>query len=105
MPPRKKYVQSSEVRVYKDDGVWWAEIDDPEHGTRATYGSGPEGFLDRVDQMVWYVDLELEDIDWAPQDAPAKKFLNRARKLHGNTAESKEELDTDEDEDDDSAGE
>ena len=80
--------------------MWWAEIEDADlEMIRAVYSSNADTFCAYTESMLWYVDLTLDDIAWSPVDDSAKKFLNRARKLHENGSQS--EQDTSEEEGDD----
>jgi hypothetical protein len=83
--------QSPNVSVYKDDGVWWAEMDDPNSGTRFTSSADARGFIDKVESMAEYLDVYADMIVWVPKDDAAKRFLNRARKMQQDSTESTED--------------
>lgn len=78
--------------MYKDDGVWWAEMDDANSGLRCTYSTDAVGFIDKVEAMAEYVDVYSDMIVFVSKDDAAKKFLNRARKAKKNRAESDEDV-------------
>jgi hypothetical protein len=81
----KQTMQSTEVRVYKDDGVWWAEIQDSfVKTTRSTYASNSESFISHVEDMLEWVGLTLSDVTFLSSDDTTKKFIARARREASN---------------------
>lgn len=80
MSAAKKPISYNEVRVYKDDGMWCASINDRVENFRFTFTNDAACFVDYVDQMLEAVGLELDEIEWVPVDDTAKSFLNKALK-------------------------
>lgn len=76
--PAKKIVAHDEVSVYKDDGVWFAEINDWQDHIRFTFTNDAAVFVRYVVEMLDAMDLTLDEIKWVTVDETAEGFLKKA---------------------------